>query len=324
MDFWGNIEAYIKDELPEAERQAFDAALTTDATLRQSVDEQRLIINLLRQNRSAIVANEMAADAPKRQRLKGIIDAYVAELPDAPVETLEKAENTEGGKPVPFPLQVVKKNRVVWWAAAASVALVAAAGIWWLQQTPSSPQPIMVQTPTPPPLPVDTLKNVGTPKAENVAVEVKKETPQHTIGKSSEDEFRKLADSKDTSKIIYLATHGFYVASNNNAVLAVLKNDISSEAEQITEPTKGASSNAISKEDQTLLTALEAIAANKPTAAIEVLQGRNDEKARYYRALATLLMDKKKGKQALEALADDTGLEVYFRNKIKEVLKKIN
>ena len=71
------------------------------------------------------------------------------------------------------------------------------------------------------------------------------------------------------------------------------------------------------------MTALEAIAANKPAVAVDVLQGRNDENARYYRALAYVLMDKKKGKQALETLANDGDLETYFRNKIKDVLKKL-
>ena len=136
MNFEENIEAYINNDLSEAERQAFDTVLTTDATLRQSVAEQRLIINLLRQNRAAIIANETATDAAKRQRLKGIISDYIAELPDAPVETLEeKAENviarheaTEGVKIVPLNPSPVKKTKV-WWSLAASFALIVAAGV---------------------------------------------------------------------------------------------------------------------------------------------------------------------------------------------------
>ena len=145
--------------------------------------------------------------------------------------------------------------------------------------------------------------------------------PQYSTEKKEKTE---IAKQNNTPKTSETPKTEIETPPNNNAILAVLENVASQEYEQITEPTKGASSNAISKEDQTLLKALEAISANKPAVAIDVLQGRNDEKARYYRALATLLMDKKKGKQALEALANDTGLEVYFRNKVKTVLGKLD
>ena len=315
MDFWENIEAYINNELPEAERQAFNTALTTDAALRQSVDEQRLIINLLRQNRAAIVANETAADAPKRQRLKRIIDGYVAELP---VEMSQKAKNTEGS---PFLFFLKKNSRVL--VAAASVALVVTASMW-LHQRENKPQPTVAQTPIVAP-PVDTLTKNVVPTVEKPLVIQPKVTPQYSTEKKEKTEIAKQnKEQNKEQKALETPKTPIETPPNNDAVLAVLENVTSKEYEQITEPTKGASSNAISKEDQTLLTALEAISANKPTVALEVLQGRNDEKARYYRALATLLMDKKKGKQALEALANDTGLEVYFRNKIKDVLKKMD
>ncbi len=312
MNFEENIESYINNDLSEGDRYAFEKAMATDAALRQSVDEQRLIINLLRQNRAATIANNTV----EKKRLKGVIDGYIAELPD--VEP-QKQENTEGGYFGKMQPIYTKKNRT-WWAAAASVAVVAVAGVWFFQQKSELQPPVIVQTPPIVTPLMDTFKKNDVPIVGKPLVIQPKEAPQYSAEKKEKGtvtEQNKEQEASETPKT------PIDVPSNNDAVLAVLKNIADKEYEQIVEPTKGTTSNAISREDQILLTALEAIAANKPTVALEALRGRNDEKARYYQALATLLMDKNKGKQALEVIANDANLEVYFRNKIKALLKKL-
>lgn len=310
MNFEENIESYINNDLSEGDRHTFEKAMATDAALRQSVDEQRLIINLLRQNRAATIANNTV----EKKRLKGVIDGYIAELPD--VEP-QKQENTEGGKIIP--LLPSKKNNRTWWAAAASVAVVVATAIWFFTPKSELQPPVIVQTPPIVTPLMDTFKKNDVPIVGKPLVIQPKEAPQYSAEKKEKGT---ITEQNKEQKASETPKTPIDVPSNNDAVLAVLENIADKEYEQIVEPTKGTTSN-VSREDQILLTALEAIAANKPTVALEALRGRNDEKARYYQALATLLMDKNKGKQALEVIASDANLEVYFRNKIKALLKKL-
>ena len=266
-----------------------------------------------------------------------------------------KEENTEGGKIVPLhpiispkePIQkvaamaivnepirkvanvgIVKKNNY-WWAAAASLAVVAGASLW-LYQRDKTPQPTVVDTQKNAPI-IDTLKKNDAPTLEKPLVNQPNQPvvpPQYSLEKKEKTEIAKQNNGQNNEqnneqKAVEKPKTPIETQVENDAVLAVLENVASKEAEQILQPTKGTATNALSREDQALLTALEAIAANKPAVAVDVLQGRNDENARYYRALAYVLMDKKKGKQALETLANDGDLETYFRNKIKVVLKKL-
>ena len=71
MNFEENIESYINNDLAEADCQAFEKAMSTDAALRQSVEEQRLIINLLRQSKATAPTTTHTAE---HKRLKGVID----------------------------------------------------------------------------------------------------------------------------------------------------------------------------------------------------------------------------------------------------------
>jgi hypothetical protein len=326
MDFWENIESYINNDLSEAERKVFEKAMATDATLQQSVNEQRLIINLLRQKNDTSATSRTTVDTLERKRLKSIIDSYIAKLPDAPVEMPEKDTkgviiplNPKLPKEDKADLVVVKKTNI-WWRAAAAIAVVAAASIWlYIDNTnTTSPEPIIVQTPVVTPS-IDSSKKIDVPKPETTIANQQKQTPQYQTPKKPEpsDVPVKLNPSPP------IPPFEPETQANKDAVLAVVENVADKEYQQIKEPTKGTSSNELSREDQTLLTALEAISANKPKVALEVLQNRTDEKARYYRALAYLLIDKTRGKNELEALAKDGDLETYFRNKIKDLLNKL-
>jgi hypothetical protein len=303
MNYFEVIQSYLNNELPDAERQVFDAELAENADLRRAVVEQRLLLGLVKREKQPEMSD---ADAAEFQRLRKVVMA-------AYDNTDEEEYDVKPSNPFLFFLK--KNKRAI--AAAASVALVATASIWLYERNKTS-QPIGVQTPTIVP-PIDTLIKSNAPTPENQIVIKEKGTPQYKPEKMPETQ---PVVPKITPEPPYTPPIDNGNQVSNDAVLAILENVADKEFEQISGPSRGASSNSVSKENQTLLEALEAISANKPQVALDLLKNRDDNDARYYRALATLLTDKTKGKQALQALADDAKLERFFRNKIKDVLKK--
>jgi outer membrane biosynthesis protein TonB len=306
MNHFEVIQSYLNNELPDAERQAFDAELAKNADLRRAVVEQRLLVGLVKREKQPEMS---AADAAEYQRLRKVVLA-------AYDNTDEEEYDVKPSNPFLFFLK--KNKRAI--AAAASVALVATVSIWLYQRTPKpQPETSVVQTPTIVP-PIDTLIKSNVPTPENQIVVEEKGTPQYKPEKKPETQ---PVVPKITPEPTYVPTTNSEKQVSDDAVLAILENVANKEFEQISGPTKGASSSSVSKENQTLLDALEAISANKPQVALDLLKNREDNDARYYRALATLLTDKTKGKQALQALADDAKLERFFRNKIKDLLIKL-
>jgi hypothetical protein len=311
MIFFEEIETYLTGKLLPTDYQNFESEMAKNADLHRAVAEQRQLLTWITEDKTLSQSPKQEAQSEaSRLDLESYFLEELAKLPNAPVEMPQKGVYTEGSKIIHLNPKPEKKTNKIWWAAAASIAVISAASIWLYRST-ETPQPIVVQTP------IDTLiNNVSTPE-KPIAIQ-EKETPQYKTEKtpktgiSTPDNALKLPEEKIST---------IETQTSNAYILVIIESDVNKEKEQISEPSKGASSNAVSKEDQTLLYALEAISANKPTAAIEALKERNDEKARYYRALATLLMDKKKGKQALEALANDS--ELYLSNKIKALLKKL-
>jgi hypothetical protein len=304
MNHFEVIQSYLDNELPDAEHQAFDAELAKNADLRRAVVEQRLLVGLVKREKQPEMS---AADAAEYQRLrKVVLVAYD--------NTDEEEYDVKPSNPFLFFLK--KNKRAI--AAAASVALLATASIW-LYQNYKTPQPIVVdKTPITVP-PTDALIKSNAPTPENQIVIKENGTPQYKPEKKQETQPIVI---ENTPPPPYVPTTNPEKQVSNDAVLAILENVANKEFEQISGPSKGASSN-VSKENQTLLDALEAISANKPQVALDLLKNRDDNDARYYRALATLLTDKTKGKQVLQALADDTKLERFFRNKIKDLLTKL-
>ncbi len=336
MIFFDEIEAYLTGELSPTDRQIFEVEMARNPDLQRAVAEQNQLLAWIQADKNQADSHNQA---PQTDASGFYLESYFMEeltkLPDAPAKMPQNAENTDGGKIVPLnpilpqkePIRkvasvgIVKKNNY-WWAAAASLAVVAGASLWLYQlyQPNKTQQQPIVQTQITTPI-IDTLKKNDAPTLEKPLVNQPKTPPQYSPEKKEKTE---IAQQNNELKATEIPKTPVETQVEKDAVLAVIENVASKEAEQIVQPTKGTSTNALSREDQALLTALEAIAANKPAVAVEVLQGRNDEKARYYRALALLLTDKKKGKQALETLANDGDLETYFRNKIKDLLKKIN
>jgi hypothetical protein len=304
MNHFEVIQSYLNNELPDAERQAFDAELAKNADLRRAVVEQRLLLGLVKREKQPEMS---AADAAEYQRLRKVVLA-------AYDNTDEEEHDVKPSNPFLF---FLKKNRRVI-AAAASVALLATASIWLYQNYKTSQPIVVVKTPIIVP-PIDTLIKSNVPTPENQIVIKEKGTPQYKPEKKQETQ---PIVPKITPEPTYVPTTNPEKQVSNDAVLAILENVANKEFEQISGATRGSSSN-VSKENQTLLDALEAISANKPQVALDLLKNREDNDARYYRALATLLTDKTKGKQALQALADDAKLERFFRNKIKDLLIKL-
>jgi hypothetical protein len=304
MNHFEVIQSYLNNELPDAERQAFDAELAKNAELRRAVVEQRLLVGLVKREKQPEMST---ADAAEYQRLRKVVLA-------AYDNTDEEEYDVKPSNPFLFFLK--KNKRAI--AAAASVALLATASIWLIQRN-RTPQPIVAQTPTIVP-PIDTLIKSNVPTPENQIVIKEKGTPQYKPEKKPETQPIVI---ENTPSPPYVPTTNSENQVSNDAILAILENIANKEFQELSGPTKGASSNSVSKENQTLLDALGAISANKPQVALDLLKNRDDNDARYYRALATLLTDKTKGKQALQALADDTKLERFFRNKIKDLLTKL-
>jgi hypothetical protein len=321
MNFFEEIETYLTGKLSPTDHQRFESEMAKNADLQQAVADERQLLAWFQ-------ADKIQSTTPKRdaQSEASVLDLEnyfldeLAKLPDAPVETPQKAAYTEGSKIVTLNPNPEKKTYRRWWAAAASVALVATVSIWLYQRTPKpQPETAGVKPPTVVP-PIDTLIKSNAPTPENQIVIKEKGTPQYKPEKKTETQPIVI---ENTPPPPYVPTTNPEKQVSNDAVLAMLENVANKEFEQISGPSRGASSNSVSKENQTLLDALEAISANKPQVALDLLKNRDDNDARYYRALATLLTDKTKGKQALQALADDAKLERFFRNKIKDLLKKL-
>lgn len=325
------IDKYLAGEMSVEERRDFDKQIQADPQLQKEV---RLQENIRR-------AFKRMPDMQLRQHLDNLFEEnkHVFNEPlnasDIDPEFLAMADELNGkikeepkSQPIikenPTPIVELKPNWLkknsVWWAAAASIALVVAAGIWWMQRD-NVPQTPIVQTPPTVLLPIDTLKKGDVPKQDVKVVAVPQNgPPQYPKSKTEEIKQENLPNSPNTT------ASKTETAISDAAVFAEVKTVVDYEREKILEPTKSAQSSNIgniSREDQNLLKALDAIVAHKPNNAIELLQNQDSEKARYYRALAYLATDRAKGKNALQTLANDMDLELSFRNKIKDLLSKI-
>ena len=292
MDFDDKIEDYLNKTLSEAERQAFEQALTEDAALRQNVEEHRILFDLTR-----------------RDRLKMKIAAIVDKLPVAEPQIVA---DTEGGKIVPLQpssLKLVKKNRIWWVAAAASVALVVAVGMWFYQkETVQMPQQIAVQTPPPP---IDTLKKIDVPKSENPIVEVPKETPQYPKQKDVKKEILQ----ENTPQLPTNSVEKAEELETNEQIYAEIKTILAPDLNANT--TMGSVTRAV----KNLSDALDAFVENKPNDVLEILKKDDNPKAEFYRAMATLLTNRADGKAQLQAIAADEKGD--FSAEAKRLLKKL-
>lgn len=99
------IERYLRDEMPEAERLAFEKELTADASLRQNVTELRIILR----------------------------EVETSDLRRAMDEFHEELEPTAA---LPLP---VKPQQLVWWPWAVAASFILALGLWVLvgRQSPN-------------------------------------------------------------------------------------------------------------------------------------------------------------------------------------------
>jgi hypothetical protein len=322
------IDRYLAGEMSVEERRDFDKQIQADPQLQKEV---RLQENIRR-------AFKRMPDMQLRQHLDNLLEGHkdVFNEPlnasDIDPEFLAMADELNGEIKEPPKSQPIieekttpivelkpnwlKKNSV-WWAAAASIALVVAVGIWWIQRD-NSPQMPIVQTPTTVLPSIDTLKKIDVPKQDEKIVTVPQNgSPQYPTPQKPKTEVTQQGNLPNSPTETTLS---------DAAVFAEVKTVVDYEREKILEPTRGAQSSnisSLSREDQNLLKALEAIVAHKPNNAIDLLQNQDSEKARYYRALAYLATDRAKGKSALQTLANDMDLEPSFRNKIKDLLSKI-
>ena len=113
------IERYLAGELPEAERNAFEAALQQDAALAEEVALQRAL--------------RQSLGNPRRRQLL-----------DALSEVAEQPEQRQ-----PLALSWVAGFR--WAAAAAALLALAAVSTWWYQQQRPDAPPVAQHTTPPPP-----------------------------------------------------------------------------------------------------------------------------------------------------------------------------
>jgi hypothetical protein len=120
-----SIHDYIDDLLPETERQAFELALKTDATLAQEV---RLYQDLIK-------GVDVATDVDLRNTIGAVLQRLAAEnFFDENIETLEKPHKEAIIRPLTVEkTAIVRKLSTYQWAAAAAVLLLIAAGLWFLQ-----------------------------------------------------------------------------------------------------------------------------------------------------------------------------------------------
>lgn len=321
------IDKYLAGEMSAQEKYDFEKQLEDNNDLQKEV---RLQDNIRR-------AFKRMPDMQLRQHLDNLFEEnkhvfneplnasdidpdFLAMADEINGEIKNKPINKENSTPiVELKPNWLKKNSA-WWAAAASIAVVVAVGIWWMQRD-NAPQTPIVQTPPTVLLPIDTLKKVDAPKQDVKIVSVPQNgPPQYTTPKIEKTGQENLPNSPNTT------ASKTETAISDAAVFAEVKTVVDYEREKILESTRGTKSSnisSLSREDQSLLKALEAIIANKPNSAIELLQNQDSEKAQYYRALAYLMTDRAKGKSALQTLANDMDLEPSFRNKIKDLLSKI-
>ena len=226
-----------------------------------------------------------ATDAAEHQRLRGVV---LAAFDDA---------DTEGSPIVSFPFQVLKKNSV-WWAAAASIVVVFAAGLFV----------------------VDTFKKIDAPTIEKPLVIQPPKTPQYmehpdTFGKPSKKpkveiiEKQNMPKQRETNEVAE-------VKLSDADVFAEVKTILEAEEKQIlSREDKG-----IEAEYKAIITLLLA----KKTEEANQLNTFKGDQAEFYRALSDLIMDRNKGKSALETLMKNTQYsDKPLSLKVKNLLDKI-
>jgi hypothetical protein len=147
INFYEHIEDYLADNLSQADKDAFEAQLKDDNELAQSVDNQRNVIQLLRQSKLREQVQRNLAEAQKEATVVAI----------RPVQQWAKA------------------------AAIAGVIVTAGMAIWLLQK-PSNQSDIAQQPTTP--TTIDTLSQKNnpseTPKVKDWKMEEKKSPSNHT------------------------------------------------------------------------------------------------------------------------------------------------
>lgn len=297
MDYFEQIKSYLDKKMPDAERQTFETELAKNAELRRSVEEYRLLFGLLKNRKQPDMSN---VDAAEHQRLRSVVLAAFDDV------------DTEGSQIVSFPFQVLKKNSV-WWAAAASIVVVFAAGLWWFLNSKKRVQTV-AQTPIDI---VDTFKKIDAPTIEKPLVIQTPKTPQYKPSEKPKVEIiekQNMPKQRETNEVAE-------VKLSDTEVFAEVKTVL--DAEKIESLSR--SGNRIEAEIEAEFKAVINLLLQKNTnEALTKLGNLNGTRAQFYRAITYLMIDRTKGKSALEELVKETTYsDKSLHKKAKGLLEKL-
>lgn len=141
MEWFEQIEDYLKNRLGPEERQAFEAKIAADPALAEEVALHR----------------DMMQGTPEKEVLN------LRELMENAYEQWQAEQMQDTGKeetPAGWSFSLGGKIR---WAAAAALLVAVAATVWWIQRKPA------IEVVNQPPVVSDTLKTVTPPPKENIA-----------------------------------------------------------------------------------------------------------------------------------------------------------